>query len=148
MAPGSPEEANLVSPLTTGSPHAPQPLNLHQPAVYPVPTRENVAHLSHRSIWQAEAVKQAPVSRFRTQAIKLGIAEHDNSHHALAEGLLEVIERAGVVADARERDREIVRRDVLMPRAIGQFVQKSFSLATGRRKYSSSTIHLTLFQDG
>ena len=148
MAPGSPEEANLVSPLTTGSPHAPQPLNLHQPAVYPVPTRENVAHLSHRSIWQAEAVKQAPVSRFRTQAIKLGIAEHDNSHHAFAEGLLEVIERAGVVADARERDREIVRRDVLMPRAIGQFVQKSFSLATGRRKYSSSTIHLTLFQDG
>ena len=68
--------------------------------------------LSHRSTWQPEAVKQAPVSWFRPQAIKLGIAHHDHPHHALAERLLEVIERARAVSDAHERNREIVRRDV------------------------------------
>ena len=58
----------------------------------------------HRSTWQAEAVKQAPVSWFRTQAIKLGIAEHDNPHHAFAERLLEVIERALAVPEGEGRD--------------------------------------------
>ena len=81
------------------------------------------ARSSHRS-WQADAVKQAPVPWFRTQAIKLGIAEHDEPHHAFAERLLEVIERAPVIPDARERDGEIVRRDVLKPRALGQFGKK------------------------
>ena len=79
---------------------------------------------SRWSTWQAEAVKQALVSWFCTQAIKLGISEHDNPHDAFAERLLKVIERALVVPDARERNGEIVRREVLMPRALDQFGKK------------------------
>ena len=82
------------------------------------------ASLSQRSFWKAEAVKQAPVSWFRAQAIELGIAEHDNSHHAFAERSFEVIERALVLPDARERDSEIVRRDVLKLGALDQFGKK------------------------
>ena len=61
-----------------------------------------------------------PVPRLGTETIRLGIAEHDDPHHAFTERLFEVIECALVAPNARGGDSEIVRRHGLMPRALDQ----------------------------
>ena len=63
---------------------------------------------SNRRKWQVEALNQRLVSWFAMQSIQLGIAEHDDSHHPFIERPLEEIERGLGVADAGERDGEMV----------------------------------------